>query len=57
MKLGTDNLFVAISLAMSLKLWKGESRITALTKLSSSGAVMLTNEFLNELLAVSIPLD
>lgn len=57
MKLGMDNLLVAISLAISLKLWKGESSMTPFIKLSYSGAFMLATEFLNELLAVNTPLD
>jgi hypothetical protein len=57
MKLGTESLLVAISFAISLKLWKGESRITAFTKLSSYPMVALTTEFLSELFAVRMPLD
>jgi hypothetical protein len=51
MILGIDNRLIAISLAMSLKLWKGESRTIAFTKgLSDTFEWVLTTEFLKELL-------
>ena len=51
MRLGIFNRFIAISLAISLKLWNGESRTMALTiGFSYALLAVLTIEFLNELL-------
>ena len=51
MKLGIDIFFVAISLAISLKLWKGESKTIPFTKDSPSKVfedLLLIIEFLRD---------
>jgi hypothetical protein len=51
MKLGIDIFFVAIYLATSLKLWKGESKTTPFTKDSLPNEIedlLLTIEFLSD---------